>query len=104
MKYHKIKSVPLDVCTAEQKIAYNIAFSWRDCWIHACGCKDAAKYNAARLAQEAIASYKRNYPESKYDIDAIFSALLNGIPAYIEQPFIATSYEQIGRVFPALYK
>ena len=27
LKYHKIKNIPLEVCTAEQKIAYNLALS-----------------------------------------------------------------------------
>ena len=28
IKYHKIPKVEKSVCTAEQKIAYNYAFSW----------------------------------------------------------------------------
>lgn len=28
MKYHKIRNVSLNVCTAEAKIAYNIAFAY----------------------------------------------------------------------------
>ena len=27
MTYHKIRNVPLEVCTAEQMVAYNIAFA-----------------------------------------------------------------------------
>lgn len=27
VKYHKIRNVPLEVCSAEQKIAYNLAFN-----------------------------------------------------------------------------
>ena len=30
MKYHKIRNVPLNVCTAEQKIAYNLACRYYD--------------------------------------------------------------------------
>lgn len=30
MQYHKINGVPLDECTAEQKIAYNLAFMYYD--------------------------------------------------------------------------
>lgn len=26
MKWHKIRNVPIDVCSAEQKVAYNMAF------------------------------------------------------------------------------
>ena len=33
MKYHKIKNIPLEVCTAEQKIAYNLASSYADLFI-----------------------------------------------------------------------
>jgi len=28
MKYHKIRNVPLKVCTAEAKIAYNLASTY----------------------------------------------------------------------------
>lgn len=30
MKMHKIRNVDKSVCTAEQKIAYNYAFVWRE--------------------------------------------------------------------------
>lgn len=30
MTYHKIKNIPLTECTAEQKIAYNLAFMYYD--------------------------------------------------------------------------
>ena len=111
MKYHKIRKVPLEVCTAEQKIAYNIAFSAH--------INFQEKYDAARKISEVcridvinqilnceMENYERTYcdgKQSRYDIDAIFSALRSGIDEYLKKPFIATDYKSIGKSFPANY-
>lgn len=73
MKYHKIPNVEKSVCTAEQMIAYNIAFR-----LHI--------------------SYANQFEE-----DAIFSALLAGLYNYLSNFHIFSSYEDIGRAFPAHY-
>lgn len=98
MKYHKIKGVDKSVCTAEQKIAYNLAFANREYVIR-------AGYDTATAANKIVELYKSgyDYKPGKYDIDAIFSALLAGLKNYCERPFIATDYETIGKAFPALY-
>lgn len=108
MKYHKIRGVDLSVCTAEQKIAYNLAFS------HTARFRDnynalptaAAKAQAVRdITGKLIEWYRAgySYKPGKYDEDAIFSALLAGLDGYLVRPFIAGSYGDIGNAFPALY-
>lgn len=110
MKYHKIRNVSKEVCTAEQKIAYNLAFRAhinfqeefdRVNAVHPGG----ARSDCTRLAHREVESFRRahDYKPGQYDDDAIFSALLAGLYDYMCRPFIATSYEQIGKAFPAQY-
>lgn len=108
MKYHKIYGVDKAVCTAEQKIAYNIAFR-----LHI-GLGDkyralpsaVAKAEAFRAAIDiAMHDYRNSYDYTpgKYDEDSIFCALAAGLAGYLEKPFIACNYESIGAAFPAHY-
>lgn len=98
MKYHKIKGIDKSICTAEQKIAYNLAFANKDFVMR-------AGYDVPTAAHKIVELYQNgyDYKPGKYDIDAIFSALLAGLKDYCEHPFIATDYETIGKAFPALY-
>ena len=108
MKYHKIRGVALDVCTKEQKIAYNIAFR-----LHISS-GDAYKKIAAtyprfvvsdaenQLLAHALHEWTRN-GDPRLDVDAIFSALRAGLHEYLLHPFIAADYETVGNAFPALY-
>lgn len=109
-RYHKIPKCEKCVCTAEQMIAYNIA--WRLNLTY--GDEFRAQLpNVSRIAADeavfklrdiGIANYKSAYDYSpKYDIDSIFGALTAGLAAYLKKPFIATNYEDIGRAFPAHY-
>lgn len=110
MKYHKIQNVEKSVCTAEQKIAYNIAFR-----LHISHGDDFKKINdinhgaavawSATLAREGMNTYRASYAYNpqKYDDDAIFSALLAGLYNYLSDFHILSSYEDIGRIFPAHY-
>ena len=107
MKYHKIRNIPLTVCTAEQKIAYNLAFSNSHIFK-----KEFDRMPCAFQKSEVAAAAVRfcmkqwGYSESvnKYDIDAIFSALNAGMEDYIKNncPIFA-SYENIGKAFPVYY-
>ena len=110
MKYHKIRNVEESVCTAEQKIAYNIAWkldlSYGDEFR-----KDLERVTTAEI-DNAVFKLRdiglRNYKQSRgykklYDIDGIFAALNAGLKNYLVKPFIATRYEQIGEAFPAHY-
>ena len=109
MKYHKIKNVPLDVCTAEQKIAYNYAFSFRDQinrQISTCKSElqrsDVFTYYVF-FVQDLIKNNDQII--KRYNIDAIICAFRAGIRGYINLPGagIFTSYSDIGTCFPAAY-
>lgn len=105
MKLHKIRNVPLDVCCAEQKIAYNMAFC-----IHInrgdeyLALADAAKPQAIdRMVEDALVDYRNayTYQPGKYNEDAVAKFLKNGLAKYLENYFIATGYEEIGITFCA---
>ena len=110
MKYHKIRNVEMNVCTAEQKIAYNLAFMWHDTIKRVYNANETAGNKRACITDavhKIIELYQQgyDYKPNKYDIDAIFCALMYGLEDYIKNDFeILTSYEQIGKMFPANYR
>lgn len=107
LEYHKIRGIPKDICTAEQKIAYNLAFlahiSFQDQF-------DKIKDYPTNVISDfiyqvrdfEIKRYQRDN-DKKYNIDAIQSALSAGLLNYFKKPFIASNYETIGKSFPAHY-
>lgn len=111
LKYHKIRNVPLEICTAEQKIAYNLA--WRaHLWFgdqYDSAKKEGNPYFVLQdfLIREVVPvkmkHYKMAHGNEKYNIDAIYAALCSGIKEYFDNYFIAENYEQIGKVFKADY-
>lgn len=111
MKYHKIRGVPLNVCTAEQKIAYNIMFAEKDCVLRRMKTVENPadgmqlfRNSIPVLAHKFAADFSRNYPDCRVDIDGVCSALMNGMEKYVlGEKDIAWSYEEIGKMFPALY-
>lgn len=108
LKYHKIKNIPLEVCTAEQKIAYNLAFS-NISIIEKTYNKCTTEIQKSSVISEAVnlcmKQWTNSYDyESRYNIDAIFSALMAGMERYINEKYhILNSYEEIGEMFPANY-
>ena len=108
MKYHKIKNIPLDVCTVEQKIAYNLAFSNYALFekqYHALSMRFQKRDLISYAVHKMIEWYQNGYAyDGKYDIDAIFSALNAGFENYLRGDYhILTSYKDIGNIFPANY-
>ena len=108
MKYHKIRNVDINTCTAEQKIAYNMAFSaditFGDKFrkLDTAMAKDDAVHDIIRhLFRQYHAGY--DYKAGRYNEDAIQAALNAGLGSYLEKPFIAWDYESIGKAFPANY-
>lgn len=106
---HKIAGVEKAICSAEQKIAYNLAF---DCHISyqedfdrvkAEGAEAAIDAGINAMVQESIQRVLDNPKMKRYDVDAIAHALHTGLRAYMEKPFIATYYSRIGEAFPILY-
>ena len=98
MIYHKISGVDKSICTAEQKIAYNLAFSHSD-YIKRSDMTIPEAVNKMLELYRAGYDYKPN----KYNEDAIFSCLNAGLLDYLKKPFIASSFDQIGKAFPAYY-
>ena len=96
MTFRKIPNIEKNVCTAEQKIAYNFAFRYRD-------------FNGSKelsdLLQVVAAEIKSNEKIMRmYDIDSIIHCLRNGYIEYRKNyPAFLTDYETIGKVFYSLY-
>lgn len=106
MKMHKIRGVDKNICTAEQKIAYNYAFSHRII-LEKIYKSDNTKVVKAEAYQDVISlvtkCIKNNGIDKRYNIDAIIHCFRNGIENYMKQYSILTSYEEIGKTFVCLY-
>lgn len=109
LKYGKIRGIPVEVCTAEQKIAYNLAFR-----AHINYGDEYSKLDSGVAKAEAIGSLIRrllndycsaySYEPGKYNLDAIQAALNAGLKKYMDgRRKILGSYEEIGDAFPANY-
>lgn len=109
-KYHKIPNVPLKVCTAEQKIAYNLAFSNGDLYrkeYHRMPMQFQKSEVIHAAARQMLEFYRMGYTykPGKFNEDMIYSALLAGLENYFNynKSGILASYEEIGKIFPAYY-
>ena len=109
MKYHKIRGVPLDECTAEQKIAYNLAFAYYYNVIQEYN-RLTMQFQKSELVSVSVRKmldlYRmgRDYKPGKYNEDAIFCALNAGFENYLKAKYhILSSYKEIGEMFPANY-
>lgn len=108
LKYHKIRNVEKSVCTAEQMIAYNMAFrahiSFGDRFrkLESSIAKDDAYHEIINCM---FRQYRNgyDYKPGKFNEDAIQAALNAGLRSYLENPFIAQDYESVGKAFPANY-
>ena len=108
MKYNKIRGVEKSVCTAEQKIAYNLAFrasiSYQDVYNKAKTISAVCVSDILRkIVEQEMHEFSFSSDCGKYNGDAIESALNAGIENYLNNPFIASDYATIGKAFPALY-
>lgn len=107
MKYTAIPGIKKEVCTAEQKIAANLAIRYR--YIIKSAYDDATsgiqKNEIIRAAVRGLcSSFSRDYPNSTYNIDAIFCALGAGLENFIKDSCVGfTDFESVGKAFPALY-
>ena len=103
MKLTAIPGVKKEVCTAEQKIAYELAWHYKDqikaaydkCVL---GCD---KNNVIRTAVRELTNvFEREHPSHKYNIDAIYCAL-GSLEGYINGGGKTLwSYREIGEAFP----
>lgn len=101
MSLHKIRGIDKAVCSAEQKIAYNIA--WRigeDCRYNLSAFSAADERGAVEDYRRA---WERDYPREaqKYDTNAIFAVLASGLHDYLTAGGrIMASYTEVGQAFP----
>ena len=111
MKLHKIPGVEKDVCTCEQKLAYNLAFriyiSYSDEWEKAKNQDNAERELCLEdLVRRGMLGYDCNVSVTgsgkRYDRGAVKAALAAGLEKYLDRFFVADSYEQIGRAFPVV--
>ena len=107
IKCKKINGLEKTVCTAEQKIAYNYAFSWYftyDRRIKEC----ATAIQKAEVLQDIIdfitSDILRRDEMKKYNADAIIIAFRQGFVDYCSDFFIASDYVKIGKVFNIPYE
>lgn len=102
MRFHKIRNVPIEVCTAEAKIAYNYAFNYLSIIqnvYNKCAC-DFQRCDAIRAGVKFIMENLSDNIKDKYNIDAIFCCLNAGLEKYINEKYhILTSYDDIGKIF-----
>lgn len=94
MKCKKIRNVDKSVCTCEQKVAYNFAFSWRD------QLKKANDVERSEIIELVKKQCMNNEKINQYNVDAIVLALKNGVKEYLAGCSILTSYSDIGKTFP----
>ena len=95
MKCKKIRGVAKDICTAEQKIAYNFAFAER-----------INSYDCTRYGIEDVIDFVKLRVENDdefngFNREAIMTAFLNGIEDYMKlDAYLARNYEEVGKMFP----
>ncbi len=95
-KAHTIPGIKKAVCTAEQKIAYNLLFSHHD----------ITKHNALDLMQRDLIR-NQHTTLKKYDIDLIYHYILQSYDRYMKhnRTGILWSYEEIGAtIFSDVFK
>ena len=106
MKMHKIRNIDKSICTCEQKIAYNYAFSFRP-QLERIYKSDNMQFVKAGAYQQiinyVIDGIKHNGIDKKYNIDAIIHCFRNGIENYLNSYSVIASYEEVGKTFPCLY-
>lgn len=104
LRTHKIRNVDKDVCTVEQKIAYNMAFSDYD--VVKRTMKNYGRAIGLSVAYKLRDGHIKTMLESgtQYNMDAVFCAYNAGIEEYCNRNFeILGSYEEIGETFPIQY-
>lgn len=107
IKCYKIKSIDKNVCCVEQKLAYNIAFrchiSYGDLY-KKCETEIQRHELLINMRNRYMGYLSESENNQKYNPDALFVALNNGLRRYIEHPFIASDYESIGKAFAIPYE
>lgn len=103
-KQHKIRNVDKQVCTAEQMLAYNFAFSMGDTikrWYNRC----TTGIQRSEVTQEFTMMCMKQFENSRYNLDAIVHIFRNNIENYVKSGCkIYINYKEIGEMFPCGYE
>lgn len=95
MKCKKIRGVAKDICTAEQKIAYNFAFAER------INSNDGKRYGIDDIISDVRRRVENDEEFQGFNREAIMTAFLNGIEDYMKlDAYLARNYEEVGKMFP----
>lgn len=107
IKCRKISGVEKNICTCEQKIAYNYAFSWCDTYkrkVKEC----TTEIQKSEVFQNIIDIITKDVLQrkdmEKYNTDAIIISFRQGFIDYCNNFFIASNYKKIGEVFKIPYE
>ena len=106
IKCKKINGIDKNICTCEQKIAYNYAFSWSEAYkrrITECTTEIQKTEVLQGIIDCIIKDISSREDMQKYNPDAIIVAFRNGFKSYCNKFFVASNYEQIGKVFSIPY-
>lgn len=103
-KFHKIRNVEKSVCTCEQKIAYNYAFSnyinFGDDYDNAKSEAEKRKIIIKCLNFNSDSLSRDEKIKCKYSIETIESILKNNLENYLNaKKHIYSSYEEVGKMF-----
>ena len=101
MKGHKIKGVDRNVCTCEQKIAYNFAFMWYDTGRRILNSEGTDEEKEEEISTRIYKNVKNSLEDmrKKYDVELIMEVFKHGFKNYCLNFFIANDYESIGNCF-----
>ena len=107
MKCKKIRGIDKNICTCEQKIAYNYAFAWVNTYERRI--KELTNQADKCIVFQHIVDFitkdiMTRDDMKQYNPDAIITAFRNGFINYYNNYFIATNYEKIGEVFSIPYE
>ena len=106
IKCHKIKGVKKETCSAEQAIAYSFARMYGSFAYHILN-SDAPEFikdgEFAEIEQWVMEGLDLEYSPRRLNFDGVLIAFRQGFKGFCENPFIATSYAEIGKAFPIPY-
>lgn len=87
IKPHKIRNVDIEICNAEQKIAYNYLSTYYN---------SMSRFNLLDYCQKCLA---RDAGNKKYNVDLVYHYILSSYDRFINAKYhILTSYEAIGEL------
>ena len=103
-RLHKLPNVSVATCSAEQKLAYDLAVVYGDVYapLYKKAADETERENVLRQAVDAmVCHYITSYSFSagKRDVNTLRIALRNGLPEHFRHPEYLHEYAMIGKRF-----